>query len=162
MCDTAKKHVDSGANLCGLYPTGKTTLGLIQPFRQNVQKFITELEVKRGCTVKINATLRPASRAWLMYHAWMIHREGRDPATTPTERDDLVIRWTREGAAAMCATYGLVARPSLTSRHIDGRAIDMNVIGWKGTRAELEALGVSFGVRALGPSDPVHWSDDGR
>ncbi len=77
--------------------------------------------------------------------------------------------------------YGLVARPSLTSRHITGQAVDMN-INWHGTievidgngnkvllstdrgtemNPHLWALGASYGVHKL-KSDPPHWSTDGR
>jgi len=60
----------------------------------------------------------------------------------------------------MVAGYGIAYRPALTSRHIQGRAIDMRITGWKGTEQELYARGASFGVRKL-IKDPPHWSDDG-
>ncbi len=152
--------IPAGRAWCAKYATGKTTRGLRLPFRRCVQLFIFCLEREHGCTVRINATDRPANRAWLMHYVWRIVREGQDPATVPV-RSGIDIEWTREGAAEMFEVYDLVARPSLVSRHIDGLAIDMTIEGWTGTRAELEALGRSYGVHPL-RGDPVHWSVDGH
>lgn len=154
----------AGRDWCLLYATGKTTQGLRQPFRRQVQSFIFDLE-RRGCTVRINATNRPAPRAWLMHWSWRIAREGYDPAAVPV-RVGLEIEWTREGAAEMVATYGMVARASLTSRHIDhdgkgAQAIDMTITGWDGPETELDALGRSYGVHPL-KGDRPHWSTDGH
>jgi hypothetical protein len=81
----------------------------------------------------------------------------------------------------MVDLFGIAFQPSLTSRHIEGRAIDMT-IGWAGTiqlrdktgklralgaprsgdaNKDLHAIGATWGVRKL-VSDPPHWSDDGR
>lgn len=158
---TATAIEPAGRAWCERFPTERTTAGLVLPFRRYVQNFITHLERRCGCTVEINATRRPEQRAWLMHHAWRITREGLDPAEVPA-RDDIAIAWTREGAAEMVEVYGLVARPSLTSRHITGQAIDMEVHGWTRGRPALERLGKAYGVVPLGASDPVHWSTDGR
>jgi hypothetical protein len=168
----------AGAWWCEQFPTGRTTASLVQPFRGNVQRFITHLEQERGCTVHIAATRRPAARAFLMHWAWMIAREGFDPARVPVggvlmaggadgspgiPTGTLGIVWTVEGAREMVATYGLVHKPSLTSRHIQGRAIDMRIDGWprESGNESLYELGATFGVIKL-RSDPPHWSDDGR
>jgi hypothetical protein len=81
----------------------------------------------------------------------------------------------------MVAAYGTVYRPSLTSRHTEGRAVDMD-ISWNGTlaiagangqnvsiattprnggNAELHSVGAGYGAHKL-VSDPPHWSDDGH
>ena len=77
--------------------------------------------------------------------------------------------------------YDIAHRPSLTSLHIFGKAIDMD-IAWDGKLAmrrrngasktiaslprsglnhELWAVGATFGVLKL-PSDPPHWSSTGH
>jgi hypothetical protein len=81
----------------------------------------------------------------------------------------------------MCDLFQIAFEPSLTSRHIEGRAIDMT-IGWNGTikvkdrqgkarevgaprsgdtNPDLHRIGAGYGVIKL-VSDPPHWSDDGR
>lgn len=71
--------------------------------------------------------------------------------------------------------YRIVFRPSLTSRHTEGRAIDMNIAGaigrtivdatgrerTVGSSADLHEIGRSYGVIKLA-TDPPHWSDDGH
>lgn len=146
----------AGVTWCDRYPTSRSVTDLAEPFRGNVVRFLAEL-ASRGCTVHIAATRRPAERAYLMRGAWDV-AHGAEP---PAPRADIPITWTLDGARAMVARYGLAYRPSLTSRHIDGRAVDMSIAGWTGTSDELYALGASFGVRKL-VSDPPHWSDDGR
>jgi hypothetical protein len=172
----------SGPSWVTQYPTGRTTASLVQPFRGNVQRFITALETA-GATVRITATKRPPERAWLMQTAWDVARGAVRPEQVP-KRSGIDIQWVHttqaasiEAARAMVAAYGLVYRPSLTSRHIQGRAIDMS-IDWDrelevvdgcglpvrlrvGDLTTLYKLGASYGVMKL-VSDPPHWSDDGR
>jgi hypothetical protein len=142
------------------YPGSKSVEDLVEPFRRSVRRFLAELGA-RGCRVKISATRRPAERAWLMHVAWRIAEGEIAAEQAPAHDPPIPILWTLEGAREMVAAYKLVHRPSLTSRHIQGRAIDMSVSGWSGTGEELFELGAAFGVRKL-RSDPPHWSDDGR
>lgn len=148
----------AGIAWCGRYPTSRSVADLAEPFCSGVISFLAELG-SRGCTVSIAATRRPPERAWLMRYAWDI-AHGLDPAAVP-RRAGIDILWTLDGARAMVAGYRLAYRPSLTSRHIDGRAIDMSITGWSGTEDELYDLGALHGVIKL-RSDPPHWSDDGR
>ena len=150
----------AGPAWCDRYPTSREVMDLVEPFRARVRAFLGEL-AKRGCQVHVAATRRPPERAYLMHWAWMVAREGVAPADVPAHDPPIPIAWTLDGARAMVAAYGLAYRPSLTSRHIAGRAIDMTVSGWLGSAEELHELGASFGVRKL-VSDPPHWSDDGR
>lgn len=98
-----------------------------------------------------------------------------------------MIVWDHEDAAAsrkaakeMVALFGVVYQPSLTSRHIAGKAIDMS-ISWSGTKkiknaseTEIEltvpadgsntllhAVGETYGV-VKNVKDPPHWSDNGK
>ena len=170
----------SGPEWCARYPTSRTTASLVEPFQSNVERFITALE-RAGCKVVIAATRRPVERAWLMRQAWdIVHGLVRPEHVD--ERRDIPIQWEHHSheasiaaAKAMVDTYRLVVRPSLTSRHIEGRAVDMSIRRPKSfesidgagrrvvvsTEAELYALGASYGVTKL-VSDRPHWSDDGR
>lgn len=150
----------AGKRACELWPTSKTTASLVEPFQSNVEAFITCLEREHGCVVKINATRRPEPRAWLMRYAWDIARRGLPLSKVPV-REDIPITWSVAGAKAMVLEYGLVVRPSLVSRHIEGRAIDMEIEGWAHGDDALYALGETFGVWKL-RSDRPHWSDDGH
>ncbi len=156
------------------YPTDRTTAGLRQPFRLHAQQFIEALETA-GAHVSLTATKRPEQRAWLMHYAWRIAK-GEDPKTVP-ERSDIPILWTRQGAIDMVGAYKLRYEPSLTSRHIEGRAVDMTIAWSKpltvvdghgkevllvvGDLDTLYEIGDSYGVIKL-RKDPPHWSDDGR
>ncbi len=149
----------AGRAACALHPTSRDVADLAEPFRGNVERFLEDLAA-RGCTVTIAATLRPEQRAWLMRQAWDLSHGLVTLAKVP-KRADIDIAWSVAGAREMCETYQLRVRPSLSSRHIQGMAIDMRVDGWTGTTAALHALGKSFGVHKL-VSDPPHWSSDGR
>jgi hypothetical protein len=75
----------------------------------------------------------------------------------------------------MAGLYGIVYAPALTSRHTEGRAIDMTISGYANktfddadgtatrvrTASDLYALGATFGVIKL-VADKPHWSDDGH
>ncbi len=95
-------------------------------------------------------------------------------------RTSTMMSASRKAASEMAALFIIKFEPSLTSRHIEGRAIDMQ-ISWtgkivvkdaSGNRAELAApangsenqtlhqIGASYGVFKF-LSDPPHWSSDG-
>lgn len=170
----------SGPSWVSRFPTGRDTSSLVQPFRSHVQAFITALEAG-GVYVRISATRRPAERAWLMRHSYDIVHGHIRPEDVP-KHEGIPINWVHptpeagiEAAWAMVAAYELVARPSLSSLHISGEAIDMAIIGWQnrvvvngqGQRVKLESAedlyqcGASFGVYKL-RSDPPHWSVNGH
>lgn len=151
----------AGVSWVAMYPTSRFLDDLVEPFQGNVRRFLADLAA-HGCKVKVTATRRPAERAWLMHWAWRIARGGTPPELAPTTLPDgAEIAWTLDGAREMVAAYGLAYKPSLTSRHIQGRAIDMSITGWLLPVADLHELGASYGVHKL-VSDPPHWSDDGR
>lgn len=167
----------SGATWVKYWPTGKTTATLAQPFRGNLERFITAIEASGG-QVHITATLRPRERAYLMHFCYAIAVKGADPASVPPMAG-VLIDWVaggRAGAAAMNAAYGQVSPgASLTSNHIEGNAVDMSVVFPRATTidgiaipagdgnmsAALWSVGDAYGVHKL-KTDHPHWSSTGK
>jgi D-alanyl-D-alanine dipeptidase len=182
----------SGLPWVNRYPTSSSTNSLVGTFQTNAESFISALRAA-GATVTISATYRPPERAHLMHYAYRIANEGLAPSAVPAY-PGVDIQWvhtdslgnpdvpaSRTAARAMVRGYGIVHRPSLTSRHTEGLAIDMN-ISWTGTlsiplgnnqtrqitttprsgaNTDLHAVGRGFGVIKL-VTDPPHWSNDGH
>jgi hypothetical protein len=182
----------SGVAWVAKFPTSKSTATLVDAFRTKCDAFIAAIKAGGG-TVTINATLRPPERAYLMHWSFAINAGEVDPDDVPPHAG-VDIEWvhkkangspdmpkSREAAAAMVHAYGIVHRPSLTSLHIFGKAIDMK-IGWSGTlkvkqkngteksigslprtglNHELWAVGATYGVLKLA-TDPPHWSSTGH
>ena len=183
----------SGPQWVSRFPTSTLVTALAQPFQGGVSRFITALN-NAGAQVSISATYRPAERAYLMHYAYRIAREHFDPAHVPAHIG-VNITWmhtnaqgqpdvaaSRKAAEQMVAGYHIVHRPSLTSRHTQRLAIDMN-ISWTQNLVVLDAgghqvtitsvprtgagnhnlhtLGASYGVQKL-QTDPPHWSNDGH
>jgi hypothetical protein len=168
------------------YPNSAAVADLVQPFRGNVTAFLKAMQ-GAGASVAISATRRNAIRAHLMHYSWCVANGSVAPRGVPA-LPGLRIQWdhgdlakSRKGAQEMVDLFQIAFEPSLTSRHIEGRAIDMT-IGWNGTlkikdkagkarkleaprtgdaNRDLHAIGASYGVIKL-LSDPPHWSDDGR
>jgi hypothetical protein len=184
--------IASGVNWIAKFPTRADAAACVSPFREKLEAFLAALTAA-GATVRINATLRPPQRAYLMQTCWDI-AHGADP-TTVKLRPDVDIDWvvrdangnpdiaaSRAVAQEMVNAYGIVARPSLTSLHITGEAVDMD-ISWAGslqiadkngaartisssprdgTNLDLADIGRSFGViKAAFGTDPPHWSSTG-
>jgi predicted chitinase/D-alanyl-D-alanine dipeptidase len=176
----------SGADWVAQFPTSRSIDDLREPFRTACGAFVKAMR-DAGATVTISATYRPPQRAYLMHWSWRIAKKEVDPAlVTPMPGVD--IQWvhgslaaSRKAAAEMVAAYGMVHKAALNSRHTEAAAIDMT-ISWSGTlkiklpngqtraiasqprnggNAELVQVGAAYKVIKL-PSDPPHWSDDGR
>lgn len=182
----------SGPAWVARFPPSASIEDLEEPFRSSVQAFVAAC-MKAPIAITIAATRRPAARAWLMHWAWMIAREKASPLEVPA-RAGIDIQWahtdkarfydeaaSRCGAEAMVQGYAIRYRPSLTSNHVEGRAIDMRLT-WHGkTYVEakdgvsyelgpcqpprvdpvLVRVAASYGVKKL-LKDPPHWSDDGH
>jgi hypothetical protein len=169
------------------YPNSREVDDLEPGFRSRVEDFIASLR-NAGATVAVSSTRRNAVRAHLMHYCWEVGYGEIDPQDVP-KRAGLDIEWdhgdlekSRQAAKEMVRLFGLAYKASLTSNHISGRAIDMNV-SWKdtlvltrpaplltriesgprtGQNRELHEVGASvFEVRKL-RSDPPHWSYNGR
>ncbi len=174
------------------FPTSRSTSTLVPDFRDRCDAFLAAIR-EGGGKIKISATLRPPERAYLMHWSFAINTGEVDPDDVPPQ-EGVDIEWvhrkangspdmpaSRQAAAAMVNGYGIVHRPSLTSLHIFGKAIDMS-ISWddalnvkrkngsekaitslprSGLNHDLWAVGATYGVIKL-PSDPPHWSSTGH
>ena len=171
------------------YPNSRSIDTLEPGFRTKVADFIATLR-EGGATIRIASTLRNPVRAHLMHYSWKVGHGMIAPDRVP-KKAGLDIEWdhgdedaSKEGAMEMVRKFNLVHIASLTSNHIRGLAIDMDIT-WKGKLAlgmplasgiyeipdrpwtgagnrELHLYGERyFGVKKL-RSDPPHWSSDGR
>lgn len=161
-------------------------------FKAKVKEFIKALE-DAGAKVKVSATKRSKKRAYLFHWSWKIS-QGKCKPSEPTKMPGVDIEWdhgdlaqSKAGALEMVQGFGLavpprsIFPPSLTSNHIEGKAVDMT-ISWKGAikvkkkdgtsvdipymrnvngNTVLHQLGESYGVKKL-KSDAPHWSYNGR
>ena len=153
------------------------------------ETFVTGLR-SSGATVNVTAGLRHPKRAMLMHYAWTVSKGLATPAAANTacQAEGININWdhgdlTRSKAAAaeLASAFSLVAKPSLTSNHIRGKAIDCNIsnvpakvtvggteydAGPKGTGVQdedkVDHVGQAVGVIWYGAGDRVHWSHTGR
>jgi hypothetical protein len=170
-----------------LYPNSQETDDLEPGFRSKVEDFISSLK-QAGANVKVNGTRRNAVRAHLMHYSWKIAYGEINPKDVP-KYSGLEIEWdhgdlekSRKAAKTMVELFDMKHIASLTSNHILGKAIDMN-ISWKdtlvmtrqgtflakiesqprtGQNHDLHEIGANeFGVYKL-VSDPPHWSYDGK
>jgi hypothetical protein len=169
------------------YPNSREIDDLESGFRSRVEDFIGSLKRAQAMVV-VNSTRRNAIRAHLMHYSWKVAYDEVDPKDVP-KCAGLDIEWdhgerdvSRKAAQEMVNLFGMAHIASLTSNHIRGKAIDMN-ISWKdtllltrpapiltkidsrprtGQNRELHDFGATvFGVRKL-VSDPPHWSSNGR
>jgi peptidoglycan hydrolase-like protein with peptidoglycan-binding domain len=168
------------------FPNSHSINDLASPFRENVQSFVNALTAG-GASVSIGSTLRNKKRAYLMHYSWDIAKGLIDPAQVPVE-PGVDITWnhgqlaaSKAAAQAMMDLFDLAHRPSLTSLHISGLAIDMDIT-WSGTlnvrnkngnsvaigsprdgasNTALHSIGATYGVKKLA-SDPPHWSSTGH
>jgi len=159
---------------------------LAPSFATQVGGFIRALEAG-GATVLVAATRRNRLRAYLMHYCWRLANRDIAAAKVPLERKVPII-WdhgnealSRQAAQEMLDLFDVVYKPSLTSNHIVGRAVDMK-ISWtepfllKDARGRevlidrpredavhpgLHAVGATYGVRKL-RSDAPHWSTNGH
>jgi hypothetical protein len=156
-------------------------------FKSRVEDFIASLR-QAGASVRIGSTRRNADRAYLMHYSWTIAHGEDEPKDVPA-RGGVGIVWdhgdiskSRAAALEMVQLFHLAYKPSLTSNHIKGKAIDMD-ISWSndlvltkpapllanistrprsGQNRELQDIAATtFRVYKL-RSDPPHWSYNGR
>jgi hypothetical protein len=168
------------------YPNSKSVDDLEPGFRSKVKEFQAAL-VEAGASITIASTKRNKHRAYLMHYCWQIAKGQIQAAKVPAE-PGVDINWnhgndakSKQAAQEMVKLFGMAHIASLTSHHINGKAIDMT-ISWTGTlkiknksgqeidvglprngadNTKLHAVGATYGVKKLA-SDPPHWSVDGQ
>lgn len=168
------------------YTNSDKIADLIPDFAAKVQAFIDALRAG-GAQVKVSSTRRNKVRAYLMHHSWVL-AAGQEAASTIPPEAGCEIVWnhgdaakSRQAAREMRDLFNIAYQPSLRSRHIEGKAIDMTIT-WAGdltmrdgqgrmvaippprtgdVNAALHRLGASYGVIKL-VSDKPHWSTDGH
>jgi hypothetical protein len=167
------------------YPNSAVLADLASPFRENAARFIEALKAA-GARVSVSATRRNENRAKLMNACWRVAEGSLHPRDVPTIQGCSIV-WdhgdeesSRRCAREMVDLFQIAFQPSLTSLHIQGRAVDMT-ISWEGTiqvkdaqgkpravsaprsgqNKVLQTIGASYGVIKLA-SDPPHWSDTGH
>ena len=170
----------------GRFPNSAVVADLVPAFRDKVTAFIAALK-DAGAKVEVSATRRNRTRAQLMHFCWRVAKGDIAPRDVPAiagcdiQWDHGNLARSKQGAQEMVGLFGIVHRPSLTSLHIEGRAIDMTIT-WKGTmqvrdqtgvrrtigaprsgdaNRDLHAIGATYGVIKL-VSDAPHWSDNGH
>jgi hypothetical protein len=168
------------------YLTSHKVQDLEMDFQKKVQEFISCLQAA-GAKVRVSSTKRSKQRAYLMHYSWMIAKNNLELSKVPSELGvDIVwdhgdAQKSQKAAREMVDLFSIKYQPSLTSRHIEGKAIDMHIT-WTGTleirdktgqinklsapcngydNIMLHKIGRTYGVIKL-ISDPPHWSTDGH
>ncbi len=168
------------------YPNSARLADLSGTFALDAADFIAELR-RAGVSVVVSATLRNKTRAELMFYSFQIAHGKIAPEKVPLISGCDII-WdhgdpdaSRIGAQEMVDLFQIVFRPSLTSLHIKGQAIDMTITwaskikvadkagklheiagpGNGATSQALHAIGASYRVIKL-LSDRPHWSSTGH
>jgi hypothetical protein len=188
--ETSEESLElSGTEWVAKFQGSNSLEDLDSSFREKVRKFIDALH-SAGAIVNITSTFRPPERAYLMHWSWRIVKEGYDPCKVPPKGGVNINWWhgalqkSKQAAQDMVNGYSIVAKPSLTSRHTQHKAMDTN-ISWQGnlgikqadgtektitttprdhTNSSLIEVGKTYGVIHYSPvgKDKVHWSTDGR
>jgi hypothetical protein len=164
---------------------------LVDPFKTNAKAFIQALK-DAGATVSVSTTKRDAKRAYLFHWSWKISLDKCKPSDA-TALVGVDIEWdhgdaekSKAGAKEMVDGFGLAVpptsneTPALTSNHIAGKAIDIDIT-WTGNlkvkmkdgtvvpvpymananaNTKLHDVGKSYDLKKL-KTDAPHWSYDG-
>jgi hypothetical protein len=132
---------------------------LVQPFRDNVNAFLSALD-DAGATVAIADTFRPPQRAYLMHFCFLIASGVIDPAKVePIPGVD--IQWvhldtqgnpdpaaSKAAAQQMVAAYGIAFETVLVSRQTQRLAIDMDIT-WQGDLTIADASGTQNTITSV-------------
>ena len=190
MAATVKKL--SGADWVKLFPDAGTTAALADAFRPGCESFIAAMHAGGATVTVSSTRRPPERAYLMFYCWKIHNNTASPdsiPAKAGVDIDwvhrkpdgSIDLAKSQQAAAAMVKGYGIAFGPALKSRHIDGLAIDMS-ISWTGALSikthagaatqissvprdgfnlDLRKVGKEYGVTKH-PSDPPHWSTDGR
>jgi len=132
----------------GRYANSDKVADLTPDFAAKVQKFIDAMRAG-GAQVRVSSTRRNKVRAYLMHYSWRLAAGDVAAKDIPPEPGCTIV-WTnateqksRDAAREMRDLFNIAYRPSLNSRHIEGKAIDMT-IGWTGDLTMRDAPGARW------------------
>ena len=101
-------------------------------FKEKVRKFKKMLEDNK-VTIHIASTKRPPERAYLMHYSNEIRKGNVSPSDVPS-KDGVNIKWdhgdltkSKNAADELRKAFGVGTHAALTSRHTEGKAIDMKL-----------------------------------
>ncbi|UYY57226.1 hypothetical protein [Sphingomonas sp. S2-65] len=168
------------------FPNSNRVADLAPGFATQTGQFLAALR-QAGAVVRVSSTLRNRNRAWIMHYAWRIASGEVEPAAVPPNPEVDILwdhgdaRASRRAAQAMVELFGIRFKPSITSNHIAGTAIDMTIT-WDqpiqvldaagraqridqprsgNDNTDLHDVGATYGLHKLA-TNPPHWSADGR
>src|SRR3977135_2474465 len=108
----------SGAKWVAEFPTSSSIDDLVEPFRTNVDSFLSALD-DAGAKVAIADTLRPPKRVYLMHWSFVAANGSANQGRVPLH-DGVVLQWvnadqkdntdptaTKAAAADMVRAYGV-------------------------------------------------------
>lgn len=192
---TAELHSKrkSGKEWVKDFPDTKNVADLEDDFEKKVKEFINAVKVA-GVNPRIETVYRPPERAHLMHWCWKICKQNHN-AQKVDEREGVEIDWwhgdqklSEAAAQEMHDAYAirkdLKVPPALSSRHTEGKAIDL-IIEWSGdlkiknkdktdvtitseprnsSNPDLIKVAATYGVIHFteAAKDVNHWSTDGR
>lgn len=161
-------------------------------FQGKVKEFKKALD-DAGTSISIDTTKRPKERAYVLHYAWQVAK-GNVQANAVPAMTGVDIVWdhgddtkSKAGAQEIVTAANVASKPSLTSNHIEGKAIDWTIT-WTGDlkikekggtdrvikttplnggdpgNTELHDVGKGYGVikGLFSIKDPPHWSFDGK
>ncbi|MFL0811622.1 MAG: hypothetical protein K6L76_14480 [Agarilytica sp.] len=165
-------------------------------FKNNVTAFKKAIE-DAGASIAVSTTKRSEKRAYVLHWAWKVSK-GLVKANAVPAKVGVDIEWdhgseaaSKLGAKEIITEANVAYQPSLTSRHIQGKAIDWTITwksdlkikkkdgttvaissqprhGGKGSahngNADFHAVGKTYGVTkaSFTKIDGPHWSTDGK
>src|SRR3972149_1485273 len=114
------------------YPNSTSAEDLEPDFRAKVKKFLAALSEAKA-SGSISPTRRSKLRAYLMHYSWKIAKGQIKAAKVPSSAGVEIV-WdhgddakSRQGAQEMVNLFKMAHIASLTSLHIEGKAIDMTI-----------------------------------
>lgn len=190
---SGKAWWDTNEKIAPLNNKSSDIADLESDFQGKVKEFKQALD-DAGASISIDTTKRPKERAHVLHYAWQVAK-GKVQAVSVPAMAGVDIVWdhgdatkSKAGAQEIITAASVASKPSLTSNHITGKAIDWTITwlddlkvkkkdgieqvikttprnGGDPGNTELHGVGKGYGViKGLNykPKDPPHWSFNGK